>query len=798
MRKFIKIWPYLAILLFVFVFFWKFFLKGLIPLPADITVGMYYPWLDYKWGYQVGVPVKNPVLSDVVSQIFPYRTYALGLLKQGQLPFWNPLMFAGFPLLANTQIAIFNPTNILFFFLPVAKAWGLQIALQPLLAAVFTYIFLRFLKLTKLSSLLGGLTYAFSGFLIIWLEWGVHSFAVCFFPILLYLTARFYEEKKIHFGVFFSLFLALQIFSGYPQILIYSNLALVLFIALKYKIWCNQTLFWAGFVLLGVGLAGVQLFPTFELYLVSQRLAESIADDIAFLPWRNIITFFAPDFFGNHSTMNFWGMGNYTNSAGYSGIVTLFLAIIGVNSFRKNKNILFFITLLVISLLFAFPTPLAVFIRQLKFIGLGALSATRILFLTNFSLACLASFGLDRLLKENDKTFYRAVYLPLVVVGSVLIACFISREMFIFQVRANPLLSSALSVWINNLSVGIRNLIIPLSMIIFCFLFLVVRKCKVKFFQKTGLFLLFFTSIFELFRFGWKYTPFTDKSLIFPSTPVIDFLKGQKGVFRVEGGDAVPMNMLMPYGLESLSAYDPVYSLRMAQFLSFADGGLISRPKSRYGKIDTFDSPLIDLANICYVLSVKRDQQDKPDSSGFLGRQFRLKKLEPVFKDKTVVVLKNKDCFPRVWLSRNYLVEKTPEGLAGKMTDKSINLREIVFIEKEPKVKLTNGKMDENEFVRWLSQSPNKQELDVSIVKPAILFISDSYYPGWRAFVDGRQAEIYRADFVFRAIFVPEGRHKIVFEYKPRIFLYGVLTSLFSLPIWCCLLILDVIKERKQ
>lgn len=797
MKKLIKIWPYLTILFFVFVFFWKFFLKGLIPLPADITVGMYYPWLDYKWGYQVGVPVKNPVLSDVVSQIFPYKTYALELLKQGQLPLWNPKMFAGFPLLANTQIGIFNPTNILFFFLPVAKAWGLQIALQPLLAAVFTYIFLRFLKLSKLSGLLGGLTYGFSGFIIIWLEWGIHSFAVCFLPILLYFTARFYEEKKIRFAVFFSLFFALQIFSGYPQILIYSGLALALFIVLKYRVWCKQSLFWAGFALLGVGLAGIQLLPTLELYLISQRLTESIADDIAFLPWRNIVTFFAPDFFGNHSTMNFWGMGNYTNSAGYTGIVTLFLTVIGISAFRKNKNILFFITLLTVSLLFAFPTPLAVFIRQIKFFGLSALSATRILFLTNFSLACLASFGFDRLLKERDKTYHRAVYLPLVVVGSVLIACLISQGMFIFQIRTNPSLSSTLSIWINNLSVGVRNLVIPLSLTIFCLLFLVIRKCKAKFFQKTGLFLLFFISILELFRFGWKYLPFTDKSLVFPSTPAIDFLKEQKGVFRVDGGDAIPMNMLMPYGLESLSAYDPVYPLQMAQFLSLADGGSINGPKSRYGKIDTFSLSLVDLANICFVLSVKKDLQGKPDSSGVLSGRFKLKKFEPIFEDKTVVVLKNNYCFPRAWLSRNYLVEEKEKEMASKMTDKSVDLRKIVLLEKDPKVKLVKGDSEENETIDWIARSPNRQELEVSIVKPAILFVSDSYYPGWKAFIDGRQTEIYRADFTFRAIIVPEGKHKIVFEYKPAFFLYGVLTSLFSFLIWSCFLIFDTTKERK-
>lgn len=794
----VKIWPYLIILVVVSGFFWKFFLQGLVPVPADITVGMYFPWLDYKWGYIVGVPVKNPILSDVVSQIYQYKMLVIQQIKDGLFPLWNPFMFGGFPLLANVQTAVFNPTNFFYFVFPFLKAWSLQIILQPLLAALFTYTFLRYLKLGKLSSLLGGLTYAFSGFSIIWLEWGIHSFAVCFLPILLYFTARFYEERKIHFGILFSIFLALQIFAGYPQILIYSCLALALFVILKYQIWCKLTIFWAGFVLLGIVGAGIQLFPTLELYLVSQRLVESIAEDITFLPWRNIITFFAPDFFGNHSTMNFWGMGNYTNSAGYTGVVTLILATIGISSLKKNKNVIYLISLLVVSLLLAFPTPLALLFRKLQFVGSNALSATRILFLTNFSLACLASFGFDLLSRQRNKTYYWSVYLPLTVLGSVLIASFISYRMFAFQIQANSLLSAALSVWVNNLYIGMRNLVVPFGLSIFCFLFLILRKIKKKFLPDICLLFLFLLAILELFRFGWKYTAFSRPALIFPNTPVIDFLKKQEGIFRVDGGDAVPMNMLMPYGLESLSAYDPVYPLQMAQFLSLVDGGLVKEPKSRYGKLDTFSSPFFDLANICYVLAVKKDQQDKPDSRGIPATKFKLSKFEAVFEDKTVVVFKNKLCFPRAWLSRSFAVEKNSEELVKRMTDKLTDLRKVVFLEKEPPAELTIDEVGKNENLVWLSRNLIKQELEVVVTKPTIVFVADSYYPGWRAYIDGKQTEILRADFTFRAVVVPSGRHRVVFRYSPNSVKIGAIVSVISIITMLFLVLLNHFFEKNN
>src|SRR5258708_4653139 len=85
------------------VFFYKIFL-GQIPLPSDLTLGGYYPWLSYKWDYAVSVPVKNIELSDVVSLIYPLKTLAVDDVKKGELPLWDPLIFGGYPLFASVQL----------------------------------------------------------------------------------------------------------------------------------------------------------------------------------------------------------------------------------------------------------------------------------------------------------------------------------------------------------------------------------------------------------------------------------------------------------------------------------------------------------------------------------------------------------------------------------------------------------------------------------------------------------------------------------------------------------------------
>ena len=159
-----NIFPICVITLVVMIFFWKVLLKGLVPFPGDFIVGTYYPWLDYKWGFITGVPVKNPILSDVASVIYPFRSLAVDVIKSGELPLWNKYSFAGYPLLAVFQNGILSPTFIFYFIFSKIHAWTFQIIFQHILAGSFFYIFLRHFRLKKISCIVGALVFDFSGF----------------------------------------------------------------------------------------------------------------------------------------------------------------------------------------------------------------------------------------------------------------------------------------------------------------------------------------------------------------------------------------------------------------------------------------------------------------------------------------------------------------------------------------------------------------------------------------------------------------------------------------------------------
>ena len=168
----------LLLVIFSLVFFHQFIFQGLLPIPSDIIVGAYYPWLINP---PTGIAVHNPLPSDVVSLTYPLRYLAITYLKSGILPLWNPHILAGVPLLANFQAAVFYPLNLLYFLSDnFPFIWGLQVFSQSLLAAFFMYLFLRSNSLTKTASLFGSLVWGLGGFHSLWAQYNTVFHAILY------------------------------------------------------------------------------------------------------------------------------------------------------------------------------------------------------------------------------------------------------------------------------------------------------------------------------------------------------------------------------------------------------------------------------------------------------------------------------------------------------------------------------------------------------------------------------------------------------------------------------------------
>lgn len=792
-KKFLRLfklsWPILTIFILTLVFFWKYFVFHQIPIPGDFVIGTYYPWLDYKWGYEVGVPVKNPITTDVVSFTYPMRILAVNLIKSGQVPLWNQFILTGIPLMANFQSAPFTITNIFYLFFDNLDGWAFQVIFQHFFAAFFMYLLLRYWKINKISAIFGSMVFAFSGFNLIWSQWNAHTLSAAFIPLLFLITdITLKTNSAVRFLIPIIVFL--QILSGYPQILIYT--AIIIFVLWIYNFHPKKTYFLktleVGFLFfLGFAMSSLLLFPAYELLSNSQRAVEPLEFSWAFLPWQKIITIFAPDYFGNHSTINYWGPTDYTTTTGYIGSVALIFLMYAVQYIKKYKNILCASSLLIISLVMSFPTPVSIALWKSGAFGLQAASAHRALVIFIFSSSILCAYGLN-LWQKNIQSFKTLLLSLIPIVLLVIIFGSYALVNSYFPIFTNKFPMFSIEKW--KTDVALRNLVLPtLFMILTAGVMFVNRRKNSK--KNIFAFTILILAVLELFRFGWKFTPFTRKDLVYPTTPVIDYLKNDEDIFRVVSTDVIPINMKMAYGIESLEGYDAIYPVNIAKFIAVGNSNNINAdPQGRYASVTNYLSRFIDISNVKYLVQVKKDKYGKPDPSGSLNDAI-LTKYEVVFEDKSTSILKNNNYFPRVGFFSDFEVIVDDQLLLEKLIDVQFDYRKSLLINSDPQIQ-PNDKMVDFKY-NFKLDAANRNQIELSTDTKGLLFVSDLYYPGWKAYVDGVETEILRANYTFRAVPVDRGNHTVEFVYRPQSFYLGVKISMVSFLI---LLIYTLISKK--
>ena len=192
---------------------------------------------------------------------------------------------------------------------------------------------------------------------------------------------------------------------------------------------------------------------------------------------------------------------------------------------------------------------------------------------------------------------------------------------------------------------------------------------------------------FDFFRFADKYLPFVRQEMIFPKTPVFEFLQKQEKPFRIEkeSSDIIPANMWSYYDLESASGYNPLYPSRYAEFISLMNTNEVRFDVSRYALVRNFSSPLFDLLNNKYLLALKRNSDGRASEQGEISYLYKDSKFKLVYSDKSVAVLENVSSFTRAFLVEDKIIQKDKKKIAELILSKEIDLRKTVVLEEEMK-----------------------------------------------------------------------------------------------------------------
>jgi hypothetical protein len=778
------------------IFFYPIF-KGYIPFPGDLLVGEFVPYNSYSYlGFNpAGVPNKAQGI-DVIRQLYPWKYFAVESFKHLQIPFWTPYNFSGNPLLANFQSGIFYPLNFIFFLLPFINAWTIYIFLIPALSCWFMYMYLREIGVSKIGSIYGGIVFAFSSYMVVWLEWGNIGHALLWLPLCLYITEKYIKKATPKRAAFLILALWLSLLAGYIQIYFYNCVIFFFFFLLKSfqkkkKIF-KKTAVYFFIILSPVLLSLFQVLPTIELFQNSNRTNYSIFQIKELLnPWWYLITIFIPDFFGNPASRNFWFPGTYIERVSYFGVIPFILALIALVSFKKKKEIGIFAALMIFSLIFATDLFITKYIYLLPIPVLSTTVPTRILSIFVVSASILSAIGFDLYFeKKYGKKFIIAFILPV----ALLILC----GSFIFFA---PKIISSTSL-LENLAISRRNIILPAffvtAFIILHFLLKIFKDFKRK--KIAAQLLIIFLTLFDLFYFFQKITPFAPKEFLYPRTEVISYLQEKAGMNRFWGyGSAYISSNMQAYDRTfSPEGYDPLSSKIYTEFISSSRDGVIRKnlPRSDaniaagFGPLDLdnnqYRQKVLNILGVKYLLNKNELLKDKaePDTTTFNPKKYKL-----VWQKTPWQIYENLQALPRVMITADFKVIEDPRLAIQTILTPSFNEGKRIVLSEDPNITPSSSL---SSSLKIIDYQPNKIEINSQTDKSALLFISDNYYPGWRVFVDNEEKKILKADYAFRAVVLPKGNHKVIIYYDPDSFKIGLIIS----SIFAVLLIIFLNKKK--
>jgi hypothetical protein len=287
--------------------------------------------------------------------------------------------------------------------------------------------------------------------------------------------------------------------------------------------------------------------------------------------------------------------------------------------------------------------------------------------------------------------------------------------------------------------------------------------------------LVFFFIVLDLFVFGYGFNPAAEPKLLDFVPPVVDFLRSDEELYRITSFDTqskkpFPANVGMFYNLSDVRGYDSIIPKQYADFM-----GLIEEQTelqfNRIARIrspESLDSPLLDLLNVKYVLTL--EEIANPNYT--------------LVYDEEIKVYRNEDYLPRAFLVYEAIVVE-PGEVGEKM--RGLDLRDYVVLEysEGSKGARERGSRGAGEVI-ISSYTPNEVFVEVTAPYTGFLVLTDSFFPGWRAYAraegdkEERELHIYRAYGNFRAVELGPGKHVVRFKYSPMSFKLGLFISFIA------------------
>ncbi len=676
------------------------------------------------------------------TQFVPWWWQAWRTLLAGELPLWNPLLGMGAPLAANYQSSLFYPPHWLYFILAALgglplMAWGqaLLVAAHLALAGIGAQRLLRAVGASELGQVIGALAFSLSGYLVARAHFLSINASLAWLPWILLAVYQLAHAPGRRTVLRLAALMAMQWLAGHAQMAWYSLLLAGGW--LLFWLWpMARSIRWraiAGMAASGVlalALSAVQLLPTAEYLLQSQRSAQvdtALAMTYSFWPWR-LLTLLAPGLFGSPAAGNFAGYGNFWEDAIYVGVVPLLLAALAARKLQSRRLALWLLSVVAVSLLLALGDNTPVFPWLFAHVPSFAMfqAPTRFSLWAVLAFSLLAGLGVQYWRKPEGRGLY---WSRLAVAGSIAVLLGAGVGM-LFQVTGRLDIPDSY----------IRAMLV-LGSTLLLFTILNLRAWSLA--EPVHHWLLAGLVTIELLLAGWGLNPGAPLSL-YASQPQHATLAAALDGARLY----MPTDDEQALKFEHLLRFDTFYSadpLELRRSLLPNTSLLEGLPSA-----NNFD-PLLPARYVQWIAAL--EAADSETRATMLA-MMNVGVVQHV--QGGVVSYERVEALPRAQLYNC----QPPEELTSQL----------------PACLLLDA-------AAIVQSSANRVRVQVDAHAGGWLLLADTYYPGWHARVDGAPAEIVPAYGVLRAVQLPEGAHEVEFIYRPLSFTLGLVSTLLAWPL---------------
>jgi len=753
----------------------------------------------------------DPLVWDGIAQYYPWRHFAAQSLRAGHIPLWNPYQFCGTPFLANGQSAVLYPLNLVFWLLPVARAFGWSALLHLFLAGWFAYLFLRRTGAGRVGAAAGGIVWQLNSFFIAWLHLPTAICTATWLPLILMFCDRAIVTGRGRYAIAAGIALALSYLGGHPQVFLFVALLAAAYLVARAACGAGwqpaqgakpllshpplarvATLLKAGAVTASftLALSAAQLLPTLDLLRIAHRAFTPGPDSYkAFLsralPAPLLANLVLPHPFGHPNTGTYVGPDNYAEYCSYIGVIALAFAIYAALAVRTWHARFFAITAL-LAILIAIGTPLNWPLYHWLPGMSGAGGPARIILLAVFSLSMLAGVGVDRALcgagyglgrslppaplSHAQRFLCGAGWQPAQTI-LILLALAITAWWFL----GAPTVSRSRPMLLDETSAeAIRAAVLIAIAIALIALF---RSPRLRAIASVGLIVVLAA---DLLLAAQNHAHIVPQQWVYAADanpgPAAGRVLGNAVDWPINRfpNAVLPPNAATVYGLRDAFGYDSLYLAHYRDFASLIQGADPSPPLN--GNLllarlsQTYGLDMLSIAGVGEVYSPAPVRGLAIERSGLYD------------------TYRNPYARPRAWLTGTALAVPTHQQAVAALA-KLGAFHDWIVITGDDRGDLAQPLLEPAAEARVRDLSPNRATVELSRGGGGYLFLADTYAPGWHAYAAGRELPILTANVTFRAVPLTGNMKSIEFRYEPSAFRVGLFLSLAAIAaVSACLL----------